>query len=374
MKKNILVTGGAGFIGSHLVDRLVKKGHNVKVLDNLEPQVHGRKRRLPDYANKKATYIIGDVRKRRDVTTCLEGVEYVLHLAAAVGIGQSMYEIERFTDVNCRGTGLLMEEIIKRKDSIKKIIVASSNTIYGEGRYRCKNCGIVHPDFRGEKQLMKHDWKMRCPECGRRVNAMPTPEDKPLKPTTVYAITKKTQEDLVLAIGRAYSIPCVALRCFNVYGPRQSLNNPYTGVTAIFQSNIKNGNPPIIYEDGLQSRDFIEVSDVVDAYLLAMKEKGMDYQVYNVGSGHATTISEIAHVLAKLYGKDIKPHLPAKFRKGDIRHCTANISKIKKCGYKPRTKFEYGMRKLVEWGKKQDAVDLTKKALEELKNAGLIEK
>ncbi len=370
--ERILVTGGAGFIGSHIVDRLVKDGHEVRLLDNLEPQVHGRGCKRPRYLNPDAEFIQGDIRIREDVVKALDGIEFVFHLAAAVGIGQSMYEIERFTDVNCRGTGLLLEEAVKRKDIIRKLVVASSNTIYGEGTYRCEKCGTITPEFRGEAQLKEHDWEMKCGNCGNPATPTPTNEDKILAPTTVYAITKKTQEELALAVGKAYGMPSVALRCFNVYGPRQSLSNPYTGVAAIFQSNIKNDNPPVVYEDGLQSRDFVDVRDVVDAYILAMEDDRMDYQAYNVGSGKATTIADIAKTLTKLYGKDIKPDMPGKYRAGDIRHCTADISRIRKIGFEPRVSLRDGMKTLVEWGKKEDAKDMGGKALKELERTGLV--
>ena len=369
----VLVTGGAGFIGSHIVDGLISKGHEVRILDNLDPQVHGKKQKPPEYLNKKAEFLKGDVRDKKDLKKALDGVDVVFHEAAAVGVGQSMYMIDYYVDVNCRGTGMLLEEIVGGEHDIKKLIVASSMSIYGEGVYECGKCGKINPDFRGVKQLEEHDWEMKCPACGKTTKPAPTTEEKPLKPTSVYAVTKRDQEELVLSVGKAYGIPSVALRYFNVYGPRQSLSNPYTGVAAIFQSNLKNNNPPIVYEDGLQSRDFIDVRDVVAANLLVMESKKANYEMFNVGTGNQITVLDIAHTLARLYGKDILPKIENKFRQGDIRHCYPDISKIKKIGFNPKITFEQGMKDLVGWGKTQDAVDLSQKALDELKSRKLVE-
>jgi dTDP-L-rhamnose 4-epimerase len=374
MKHNVLVTGGAGFIGSHIVDELIRRGNDVRVLDNIDPQVHGKDRKKPDYVNPKATFMRGDVRNRDDLRRALADVDVVYHEAAAVGVGQSMYLIDYYVDVNSRGTGMLLDEIVNGKYNIKKLIVASSMSIYGEGVYECERCGRITPDFRGQKQLEAHDWEMRCPACGEIAKPVPTPESKPLKPTSVYAVSKRDQEEFVLSVGKAYGIPSVALRYFNVYGPRQSLSNPYTGVCAIFQSNIKNDNPPVVYEDGLQSRDFIDVRDIVQANMLALDSSKADYEMFNVGCGKPITVKYIAETFAELYGKKIKPEVKNKYRAGDIRHCYADISKIRKIGFEPKIEFRQGMAQLVKWGQKQEAKDLSQQALRELQERKLVEK
>ncbi len=347
MEKKILVTGGAGFIGSHLVDELVKQGHDVRVYDSLEPQVHDGKK--PGYLNAGAEYVFADIRDREALKNALEGVDVVYHEAAAVGVGQSMYQIHRYVDVNTLGTALLLDLLVNEEHHVEKLVVASSMSIYGEGKYECEECGVVYPRVRGEEQLKARQWELRCPSCGTTVQPLPTDEDKPLHSTSIYAITKKDQEEMCLTTGRAYGIPTVALRYFNVYGPRQALSNPYTGVCAIFSCRIRNDNPPLIFEDGLQSRDFVSVYDIVAANLLAMKKSRMNYEAFNVGRGKPITIREIAGVLLSLYGKEIEPVITNKYREGDIRHCFADISKISRLGYAPRVSFEDGMQELVEW-------------------------
>ena len=371
MGKMILVTGGAGFIGSHLVDGLVKKGHDVRVLDNLEHQVHGG--RVPDYINKNAEYMYGDVRDEDVLKNALEDVEVVFHEAAAVGVGQSMYQIKKYSDVNVMGTAKLLDVIVNGKFPIKKMVVASSMSIYGEGKYKCENCGVVYPRLRPKRQLEKKDWDIRCPNCDRSVAALPTDESKPLYPTSVYAVTKRDQEELFLSVGRAYGIPSVALRYFNVYGPRQSLGNPYTGVAAIFSSRIKNNKPPIIFEDGLQTRDFVSVNDIVQANILVMENNRANYEAFNVGSGSPVSIKQIAETLAKLYKRTVRPDITNKFREGDIRHCFADITKIKKIGFEPRVSFDEGMKNLAQWGTGIQVKDTTQKAIDELKKRRLME-
>ncbi|MFC1809783.1 SDR family NAD(P)-dependent oxidoreductase, partial [Candidatus Omnitrophota bacterium] len=269
----VLVTGGAGFIGSHLVDALIQKGHEVTVFDNLEPQVHGVSGKVPDYLNASAHFIQGDVCDIEALDAAVAGHEIIFHQAAMVGVGQSMYQITRYMDVNTCGTANLLDLVVnKYKDQIKKIIVASSMSIYGEGLYTCKECGDVVPGLRSDIQMSKNQWEQVCPLCGKEVKPTMTPESKPLHATSIYALSKKDQEEMTLMIGESYGIPTVALRYFNVYGPRQSLSNPYTGVCAIFSSRLKNDNPPIIYEDGKQSRDFVSVYDIVAANILAMEK------------------------------------------------------------------------------------------------------
>ena len=365
----ILVTGGAGFIGSHLVDGLVGKGHSVRVLDVLEPQVHAGKQ--PSYLNAKAEYLWGDVRDRKLLLKALQGVEAVYHEAAQVGVGQSMYEIERYMDHNVMGTAILLDVIVNEKITLKKLVVASSMSIYGEGAYRCASCGPVYPSLRTEDQMRKKEWEMACPRCGKPAAPAPTSEEKPLAPTSIYAISKRDQEESVLSVGLAYKIPSVALRYFNVYGTRQALSNPYTGVCAIFSSRIKNGNPPFIFEDGLQSRDFVHVSDIVQANLIALENPKADGQALNVGTGRPTTVLDIARTLAKLYGKKLEPELAQKFRAGDIRHCVADTSRIQALGFRPKVALEQGLKELVEWGEKVEAVDKVAAAAQELEARGL---
>lgn len=367
----ILVTGGAGFIGSHLVDVLIEKKHEVVVLDNLEKQVHQGKK--PDYLNANAKYMFDDVRKDDALKEAIRGVDVIFHDAAAVGVGQSMYEVKKYVDVNTYGTAKLLDVLVNTEHSVRKLIVASSMSIYGEGAYSCGKCGTVYPKLRSVEQLKSRQWEMLCPKCGKAAKPIPTSEEKPLFPTSIYAITKRDQEEMCLSIGRAYGIPTVALRYFNVYGTRQSLSNPYTGVCAIFSSMIKEGNPPMIFEDGRQTRDFVNVHDIVESNLLAMQTPGMNYDSFNVGTGRPASILDIAYTLMKLYGKPgMKPRIVNKFRQGDIRHAYSDISKISRFGYKPKFDLESGMRELVEWGKRADAADKSQKAEEELRSKGLI--
>jgi len=326
----VLVTGGAGFVGSHLVDALVKGGHGVRVLDNLEGQVHGGQ--PPSYLNRGAEYLWGDVRDRAILQRALKGIEIVFHQAASVGVGQSMYQIEKYTSSNSLGTAVLLDLIVNERIPIKKLIVASSMSIYGEGNYRCTQCGPVFPPLRSEIQLKKRQWEMICPQCHQPVRPEPTAEDKPLFPTSVYAVSKRDQEELCLSVGRSYSIPTVALRYFNIYGPRQALSNPYTGVCAIFSARIKNGKAPLIFEDGNQSRDFVHVSDIVQANLLVLKNTKSDYGVFNVGTGRSTSIGKIAQMLIQRYGSSIPPEFTAVTVKYTFSICTFSY-----CALAPKT-------------------------------------
>ena len=366
---HILVTGGAGFIGSHLVDALITDGHAVRVLDNLDPQVHEGKQ--PDYLNPRAEYVWGDVRDREAVKRCLQRIEVVYHEASAVGVGQSMYKIEHYVSANCLGTAVLLDVIVNNRLQPKKLVVASSMSIYGEGQYRCARCGPVFPSLRPDAQLEQRQWDLRCPGCQQVVQPEPTREDKPLAPTSVYATSKRDQEELCLEIGRSYRIPTVALRYFNAYGPRQALSNPYTGVCAIFSARIKNGHAPLVFEDGRQSRDFIHVKDVVRANLLVMQQSTMDYQVVNVGSGRGISIVEMADALIKLYHSSVKPAVSQKFRSGDIRHCVADTSKLRALGFSPSIGLEEGLKDLVAWGERVDAEDRVEAAAKELEVRGL---
>lgn len=369
---NVLVTGGAGFIGSHLVDALVESGHQVRILDSLVEQVHGGG--APAHLNEAAEFIEGDVCDVEAVAKALDGIDVVYHQAAEVGVGQSMYEIVRYVKANDLGTAVLLEEMIKRPGQFKKLVVASSMSIYGEGAYRCEGCTVeVNPFLRSPEQLAAHDWEFKCETCGSLLTTIGTPEAKPLFPTSVYAVTKQDQEQYCLAVGRAYGIPTVAFRYFNVYGTRQALSNPYTGVCAIFSSRLLNDQAPAIFEDGEQSRDFVHVSDIVQANLLALETDKGDFEAMNIGTGRATSVRQIAELLANGLGKDIAPDIVGKYREGDIRHCVADISKARQLlGYEPKVSLESGLAELLDWLATQNADDRVEAATAELRQKGLV--
>ncbi|MFQ5514523.1 MAG: NAD-dependent epimerase/dehydratase family protein [Myxococcota bacterium] len=368
----VLVTGGAGFIGSHLVDALLAEGHEVRVLDALDPQVHGRGERWPEYLATDAERILGDVRDPDAVRRVLDGVEVVFHQAAAVGVGQSMYEIERYVSVNSLGAAVLLEAIAARGGRVERMIVASSMSLYGEGAYLDEDGRAVHPRLRPETQLERREWELRD-EQGRVLRPVPTPETKPPLPTSVYAVTKRDHEELFLSVGAAYRIPTIALRYFNVYGSRQALSNPYTGVAAIFSSRLLNGSPPLVNEDGAQSRDFVHVSDIVQANLLAMRCSADEGRVYNVGTGRPTTVCQVAEWLAARLGLDVEPQITRRFRAGDIRHCYADIELARReLGYAPRVRFEDdGLDELIAFVREQQPEDHVERATEELLKRGL---
>ena len=372
MSERVLITGGAGFIGSHLVDNLLEKGHFVRVYDNLEPQVHGESQRIPDYLNKEAELIIGDVRDREKLKKAICDIDVIFHLAASVGVAQSMYEIAKYTESNTMGGATLLDIIANEKHNIRKVVVASSMSVYGEGAYKCDDCGEVYPKIRLLKQFKRNDWEMKCPNCNLDVKPISTSEDKPLFPTSIYAVSKRDHEEMFLIIGRAYQIPTVALRFFNVYGPRQALSNPYTGVAAIFSSRLMNDKPPIIFEDGNQARDFIHVSDIVQACILAMDKSEGDYQVFNIGTGRKLTVLDVANVLIDKLGFKGESQIVNRFREGDIRHCYADISLAREVlGYEPKIKFEDGIIYLVNWVKLQQAEDRVDFAIDILDKKGL---
>ncbi len=363
---HILVTGGAGFIGSFLVDALIERGETVRILDNLDPQVHPKGN--PSYLNASAEFIEGDVRDLATVQKALQGIDTVFHCASAVGVAQSQYEIKRYTDVNVGGTANLLQAIIEKGSTVKKILLPTSMTSYGEGCYACSTHGIVRPGLRGEEQLQKHDWQLHCPVCDAELKPVPTPESAERSSGTIYALSKNMQEDMVMNIARTYGIAATALRLFNVYGPRQSLSNPYTGVTAIFLSRLKNNQQPVVYEDGLQSRDFISVHDVVRAFLLALDSDNAASEVCNIGSGSMTSIAAIARTLAEVTGSTLEPKITGEFRKNDVRHCFADITKAKTLlGWEPQVSFEAGMRELAAWSEHETAEDHFEAATEQLK-------
>lgn len=368
----ILVTGGAGFIGSYIVDKLVEEGHNVRIYDNLDPQVHPDSRK-PDYLNRNAEFLKGDVRDRESFKKAVRGIDIIFHEAACVGIGQSQYEVKKYSDVNIGGTANLFDILARERHKIKKVLIAASMSSYGEGNYRCADCGIVDFEMRNKKDLKRKCWEPFCPKCKKHLSPIPTSEKKERNAFSVYALTKKVQEDMSAIFAGAYNFPVISLRYFNAYGPRQSLSNPYTGVCAIFISRLRNKKPPVLYEDGKQTRDFISVHDIVRANLLAMKSKTDSFNVYNVGTGHPISIRELATSLAEYLGSDISPDITQKYRKGDIRHCYADISKIEKdLGFRPKIDFADGVRELLAWSKGIKARDRFAIMERELLKKGLL--
>lgn len=352
--RRVLVTGGAGFVGSHLVDALLARGDRVRILDNLDPQVHGPDRRTPAWVPRDAELRVGDMRDADAVRESLRDIDVVYHLAAAVGVGQSMYQIADYTAVNTLGTGHLLQALVDDRGSVEKLVVASSMSIYGEGRYTRPGGGEPTAILRTADQLKSDQWNPRDVD-GTELVPVPTDEGKPLDPTSIYALTKADQEKMVLMVGAAYGIPSVALRFFNIYGPRQALSNPYTGVAAIFSSRLLNGQPPLIFEDGEQKRDFVSVHDIVQALLLSAQEEAAVGKAFNVGSGRAVTVREVAATLAGVLGTDVEAQVTGKYRVGDIRHCFSDISLAREVlGYEPRVTFEEGMQELVGWLQEQE--------------------
>jgi dTDP-L-rhamnose 4-epimerase len=366
----VLVTGGAGFIGSHVVEQLLRQGYTVRVYDSLVPQVH--QGAGPQYVPAGAEFIEGNVRDRDSLAKALQGVDRVVHLAAEVGVGQSMYEVSRYVDANIGGTGVLLDIIANDKTDVGRIVVASSMSIYGEGSHRCPEHGLVAPGLRPESQLKARQWDPQCPFCRQTLSPVPTAEDKQLLPTSVYAISKMDQELLCLSVGAAYGIGVVALRYFNAYGPRQALSNPYTGVAAIFSGRLLNGRPPLAFEDGEQLRDFVHVRDVARATVLALESGKATGRAVNVGVGAPLTVSRIAQLLGKQLGVDTEPEITGKFRAGDIRHCWADPTRAEQLlGFKAEIPLEAGVAELVEWVSTQAAHDQVDNAYAELDRRGL---
>jgi dTDP-L-rhamnose 4-epimerase len=370
MSKRILITGGAGFIGSHLADELLRHGYTVKALDNLSPQVHGPNATRPEYLHPDVELIVGDVRDKETVKRAMTGVDAVYHFAAAVGVGQSMYQIADYTSINNVGTAVLLEVLADRP--VERLVVASSMSIYGEGLYRDPDGRISEGLERTVQQLKNHEWEVRNNR-NEVLKPVPTPETKNPTLASVYALSKFDQERMCLMVGRAYGIPTVAMRFFNVYGTRQALSNPYTGVLAIFASRLLNNKPPMIFEDGLQQRDFVSVYDIAQACRLAMEVPDAAYRVFNVGSGEPRTVLSVALQMAKGMGKShIEPQVSGKYRVGDIRHCFADIKTTRRVlGYQPKMTFDKGLEELSEWLRGQVAVDHVESARAELDSRGL---
>jgi dTDP-L-rhamnose 4-epimerase len=368
--QKVLITGGAGFIGSHVADELLAQGYRVRVLDTLAAQVHGDGGRRPDYLDREVEVVVGDVTDPEAVRRALQGVDAVYHFAAAVGVGQSMYEVAHYTRVNNLGTAVLLEALIAKP--VERLVVASSMSLYGEGLYRSRTGELRVAGERSLQQLRGGDWELHD-EDGSVLQPVPTPETKPPALASVYALSKFDQERMCLMVGRAYQLPVVALRFFNAYGPRQALSNPYTGVLAIFAARLLNGNPPKIFEDGLQQRDFVSVYDVARACRLALQKPDAAGEVFNVGSGQASTVREIAARLARVLGKEhLEPEITGKYRVGDIRHCFSDIGKARRVlGFEPQVTLEEGMAELAAWLESQAAVDRVAQASAELTARGL---
>jgi dTDP-L-rhamnose 4-epimerase len=365
----VLVTGGAGFIGSHLADELLAAGHQVRALDSLDPQAPGARASRPEYLDRRVDLRIGDVRDQRAVRRALAGVDIVYHLAAKVGVGQSMYQPAEYASTNTVGTSVLLEELAS--SPVKRLIVASSMSVYGEGRARDAAGRQFDPPERSLEQLRRGQWDPRGPD-GLPLHPVGTPEDKCPALSSVYALTKYDQERLCLMFGAAYHIPTVALRFFNVYGPRQALSNPYTGVLAIFACRLLNNASPMIFEDGQQQRDFVSVHDVARACVLAMEAPGAAGKAINIGSGTSVTVRRIARELSAVMRRDIAPTISERYRAGDIRHCFADIELARAVlRYRPRVSLNEGLRELAGWLRDQVALDSVDRAVDEFASRGL---
>ncbi len=371
--KNILITGGAGFIGSNLTLKLVAKGYKITVLDNLSPQIHPKKSPLYESIKDKVHFIHGSVLNYDDWKRALINIDVVIHLAAETGTGQSMYEVGKYTDVNIKGTSIFLDILANEKHSVKKMLVASSRAIYGEGKYKCENHGIVYPIERKNEDMSKGDFNVKCPICNDNVTLCATDEESKIHPASIYGITKQVQEQMFMVMGKSLDIPVVAFRYQNVYGAGQSLSNPYTGILSIFSTRIKNGNDITIFEDGKESRDFIYIDDVVDATILGMEKDEANYEVFNVGLGQPINVLAVANTLVNEYNNDVNITISGNYRLGDIRSNYADLTKIKnKLGFKPKVSFSSGIKKFTAWVEIQDIMeDKYEKSIKEMKEKGL---
>ena len=368
-QETVLITGGAGFIGRYVARACLDRGHRVRVLDSLIEQVHGDKT-TADHLDPEVEVIVGDVRDEAALLRALKGATKVVHLAAEVGVGQSMYAVDRYVSVNDYGTAVLFQQLID--NPVKRVVVASSMSIYGEGLYRDADGRVVEDVVRTPRASPDAPWDPVDSQ-GRPLVPVPTPEWKRPTLASVYALTKYVQERLTLTLAPAYGMEGVALRLWNVYGPGQALSNPYTGVLAIFSSRLHNGQPPMIFEDGRQRRDFVHVEDVAQAFLLALEHEKAPGGVFNVGSGQDRSVNEVAQLLAAAMHRNIAPEIAGKARLGDIRHCIADIGKIRdELGYAPRRDFSQGLAELAEWVAQQEAEDRVHEARRELEARGLV--
>ncbi len=376
MRKKILITGGAGFIGSKLCIRLNQKGYDVTVLDNLSPQIHGK---YPEYSylynsmKDKAIFILGNVCDIHDWEKSIDGCEAVIHLAAETGTGQSMYQIEKYTRSNIGGTSIMWDYLVNNIHNVKKVIVASSRAIYGEGKYICEKDGIIYPEKRYDHDLMRGKFEPKCPICGNDLTPCATDEKSDIKPKSIYALTKYSQEQMTHMMGEATGIKTTALRFQNVYGPGQSLSNPYTGILSIFSNLAKSNGAINIFEDGNESRDFVYIDDVIDSIILSLENQAADYESFNVGTGTATNVLTVANIIKDYFNSWSKLTISGNYRVGDIRHNYADIRKIKeKLSYCPKIDFTTGIRKFLQWADEQKKQDSAyDKSLDELKSRGL---
>lgn len=377
MGKNILITGGAGFIGSNIALKLLERGYRVTVLDNLSPQIHGEnpEKTSPLYnsVRGKVHFILGSVTNRKDWLRALDGVDAVIHLAAETGTGQSMYEIQKYTDVNIGGTALMLDILTNTPHHVKKVIVAASRAIYGEGRYRCPEHGDVYPLARRDEDMSRGDFGCKCPICGKDVELVATTEESKIHPTSVYGITKQVQEQLVMCVCPTIGIAPVAYRYQNVYGPGQSLSNPYTGILSIFSTRIKNGNPINIFEDGHETRDFVYIDDVAEATILGLEQESANGHAFNVGTGVATDVLTVANTLIEKYGIQVPVTVSGNYRLGDIRHNYADITQARNLlGFEPRWSFSNGIAQFAAWVDGQEVQeDKYESSIEEMKRKGL---
>lgn len=373
----VLITGGAGFIGSHIALKLIDKGYEVTVLDNLLEQIHGANpdQTSPLYCSikDKVRFIKGDVCDKALLVQALEDVDYVIHLAAETGTGQSMYEIKRYIDVNIGGTALLLDILTNSKHHVKRVVVAESRAIYGEGKYHCEKCGDVYPTERKNEDMAKGDFECHCPKCGGMLSLIATTEDSAIHPSSVYGVGKQVQGQLVHMICKSIGVESVSFRYQNVYGPGQSLTNPYTGILSIFSTRIKNHKGINIFEDGKESRDFVYIDDVVDATIAGMEVLEANGHVFNIGTGVSTDVLTVAQTLSKHYGIEVPLKVTGNYRLGDIRHNYADISLARKIlGFEPKWSFDAGIKQFTEWVNKQELqTDNYEASLEEMKQKGL---
>lgn len=372
MKEVVLVTGGAGFIGVHTCKKLLEKGYDVVVYDNLSVQIHGENADIHKDIKDKVTFIKGDIRDRDKLKGCVGKADKIIHLVAETGVGQSMYEVQRYTDVTIQGTSILWDILANEKNHVNKFVLSSSRAVYGEGKYECNDCGVVYPNQRKEEELNKKYFDINCSICNKKLKLVPTDEESILKPTSIYAICKKTQEEISMIMGKAIGVPVSIVRYQNVYGPGQSLNNPYTGILSIFTSRLRNNKTIQVYEDGLESRDFVHVEDVVNGTVLALESAKSNYEIFNIANGESTSVLQIAEILTKHINPELKPEIIGKYRIGDIRHCYADITKAKNVlNYKPKFDVETGIKDFLSWAEKQVSIDKSEIAENELKEKGL---
>lgn len=373
VNNKILITGGAGFIGSNLSLKLISMGYKVTVLDNLSEQIHGHSSKLFKSIDGKVNFIKGDVRNAEDWHQSLKNQDIVVHLAAETGTGQSMYEVQKYVDVNINGTAIFLDYLVNKPHSVKKVIIASSRAIYGEGMYECPSHGLIFPDARKESDLLNGDFEPKCSICKKNLSLLPTDENAKIHPSSVYGITKQNQEQMILNVCKSINIPAVAFRYQNVYGPGQSLQNPYTGILSIFSTQIRNGNNINVFEDGLESRDFVYIDDVVNATILGIEKQEADFEIFNVGNGKAISVLKVAEFLKKYYQSDIEIEVSGNFRLGDIRHNVADITKIKhQLGFQPEYDFEQGILRFAKWVNEQEIhEDHYLKSIQEIKDKGL---